>query len=234
MLAAPAAASAQNLVGSYRGDIHSYCPTFDYHNEVIITVGSDNSVAVQQTDGGSSYSSSGTIAADGAISGLNIRVNSLSRGNLTIPYSAKVAVDGSVTGNGSSGDIVVDLVASRMATTLFTGEIALGGGAYFLQFPNGNYFGYYSYLSDPKYIYHFDLGYEYIFDAADGQGGVYFYDFKSNGFFYTSPLFSFPYLYDFSLNSVVYYYPDPNRPGRYNTNGVRYFYVTSTGQTVSK
>ena len=119
-------------------------------------------------------------------------------------------------------------------TAFFTGETALGSGVYYLAFPNGNYFGYYSYLTDPNYLYHFDLGYEYVFDAGDGKGGVYFYDFASNDFFYTSPTFPFPYLYDFGLNSTVYYYPDPNNAGRYNTNGVRYFYVFSTGKIISK
>ena len=95
-------------------------------------------------------------------------------------------------------------------------------------------FGYYSFLSDPRYIYHFDLGYEYVFDAADGNDGVYLYDFASQTFFYTSPTFGFPYLYDFSLNSVLYYYPDPNNPGRYNTNGTRYFYNFATGQIITK
>ncbi len=117
----------------------------------------------------------------------------------------------------------------------FAGEAALANGVYYLQFVgSGNPFGYYSYLADAHYIYHFDLGYEYVFDAADGRGGVYLYDFKSGGFFYTSPTFPFPYLYDFSLNSVVYYYPDPANAGRYNTNGTRYFYVFGTGQIISK
>ena len=116
----------------------------------------------------------------------------------------------------------------------FTGETALDNGVYYLAFPNGNYFGYYSYLSDPNYLYHFDLGYEYIFDAADGNSGVYFYDFASSDFFYTSPGFPFPYLFDFNLNSVIYYYPDPDNTGRYNTGGVRYFYVFNTGKIISK
>jgi hypothetical protein len=46
----------------------------------------------------------------------------------------------------------------------FAGEVALSNGVYYLQFANGTVFGYYSYLSDPRYIYHFDLGYEYIAD----------------------------------------------------------------------
>ncbi|MBE7189918.1 MAG: hypothetical protein INR67_16640 [Jatrophihabitans endophyticus] len=118
--------------------------------------------------------------------------------------------------------------------TFFTGEVYLGSGVYYLAFPNGNYFGYYAFLSDPHYIYHFDLGYEYVFDANDGYSGVYFYDFKSDTFFYTSPTFGFPYLYDFTLNSVLFYYPDPNNAGHYNTNGVRYFYDFATGQIITK
>ncbi len=120
----------------------------------------------------------------------------------------------------------------------FTGEEPLANAVYYLKFfyfgETTHHFSYYSYLGDPHYIYHFDLGYEYVFDAADGKNGVYLYDFASNGFFYTSPTFPFPYLHDFALDSVVYYYPDPDDPERYDTNGVRYFYVFSTGKTISK
>jgi len=65
-----------------------------------------------------------------------------------------------------------------------------------------------------------------------GHSGIFFYDFASNHFFYTSPTFPFPYLYDFSLNTVLYYFPDPNRPGRYTTNP-RYFYNFATGQIIT-
>jgi Predicted solute binding protein len=114
----------------------------------------------------------------------------------------------------------------------FSGEVSLGNGVYYLQFPNGTPFGYYAYLTDPRFIYHFDMGYEYWFDANDGHSGIFFYDFMSNHFFYTSPSFPFPYLYDFSLNTVLYYYPDPNRPGHYTTNP-RYFYNFATGQIIT-
>ena len=117
----------------------------------------------------------------------------------------------------------------------FNGETALGSGVYFLRFANKNPFGFYSYLADAHYIYHFDLGYEYVFDAQDGRGGVFLYDFKSGGFFYTSPNFPFPYLYDFSLKAVLYYFPDPNGDeGRFNTNGIRYFARLDTGEIISK
>jgi hypothetical protein len=114
----------------------------------------------------------------------------------------------------------------------FSGEVSLGNDVYYLQFPNGTPFGYYSYLTDPYWIYHFDMGYEYWFDANDGHSGIYFYDNASTHFFYTSPSFPFPYLYDFSLNTVLYYFPDPNRPGHYTTNP-RYFYNFATGQIIT-
>jgi hypothetical protein len=118
--------------------------------------------------------------------------------------------------------------------SFFIGQTALGSGVYYLSLSSGNYFGYYSFLADPNYIYHFDLGYEYVFNADDGNNGVYLYDFASSDFFYTSPSFPFPYLYDFGLNTVLYYYPDPNSPGHYNTDQVRYFYDFATGKIISK
>ena len=116
----------------------------------------------------------------------------------------------------------------------FDGQVALSNSVEYLQFASGNPFGYYSFLTDPHYIYHFDLGYEYVFDAGDGYDGVYLYDFRSSDFFYTSPIFPFPYLYDFNLGTVLYYYPDPKNAGRYNTNGIRYFYNFATGKVITK
>ena len=126
-----------------------------------------------------------------------------------------------------------ELAAGVAHAAFFTGETALANGVYYLSFSAGNYFGYYSYLSDPRYIYHFDLGYEYWIDANDGRSGVYFYDFASHTYFYTSPTFSFPYLYDFSLNTVLYYYPNSSTAGHYTT-GPRYFYDFATRQIITK
>ena len=152
-----------------------------------------------------------------------------------------------VSGTGGDGTCVQDLASGRSLETgdrtfvlavappaFFDGEVNLGNAVYYLSFPNGNYFGYYSFLYDPDYIYHFDLGYEYVFDANDGKGGVYLYDFASSDFFYTSPVFPFPYLFDFGLNSVLYYYPDPSNAGHYNTDGYRFFYDFNTGAVITK
>ena len=141
---------------------------------------------------------------------------------------------------GTTGDTFVDGGAGNFFSlailappAFFKGEVALQKGVYYLQFPNTDYFGYYTFLDDPRYVYHFDLGYEYVFDAKDRQNGVYLYDFASNGFFYTNPVFPFPYLYDFNLQAVLYYFPDMNNPGRFASNP-RYFYNFATGQIIAK
>ena len=134
----------------------------------------------------------------------------------------------------ASNLVYVNSITVQPSPEFFTGEVPLSAGVYYLSFPSGHYFGYYSYLSDPHYIYHFDLGYEYTFDADDNHSGIYLYDFKSNDYFYTSPGFPFPYLYDFGLKTVLYYYPDPNNAGHYNTNGTRYFYRFDTKQIITK
>ena len=142
--------------------------------------------------------------------------------------------DSGVENNLTSVDVrVMDVIGWDLThPPFFMGERPLSNGVYYLQFPNGTPFGYYSYLTDPHWIYHLDMGYEYWFDANNADRGIFFYDFMSNHFFYTSPSFRFPYLYDFSLNTVLYYYPDPNRPGHYSTNP-RYFYNFATGQIIS-
>ena len=135
-----------------------------------------------------------------------------------------------------SDPVVVEVqqAAPSYATpAFFNGQAALSNGVYYLSFPDGDYFGYYSFLPDPHYIYHFDLGFEYVFDAMEGNAGVYLYDFASSTFFYTSPTFPFPYLYDFTLDSVLYYYPDKTKPGHYTTDP-RYFYNFGLQQIITK
>ncbi len=108
----------------------------------------------------------------------------------------------------------------------FSGEDFLSGIVYYLQFPNSNLFGYYEYLSS-SILYHFDMGYEAFIPSTAGQ--IYFYDFASAHWWYTSPSL-FPYLYDFTLNTFIYYFPDPKNPGHYSTNP-RYFSNLTT-QTI--
>ena len=127
-------------------------------------------------------------------------------------------------------------LAPEVHPAFFAGEVLLSNNIYYLQFPNGTPFGYYAYfvvMNDPNWLYHFDMGFEYFSDANDNNGGIYLYDFTSNGYFYTSRNFPFPYLYDSSLNAVLYYFPDPQRPGRYTSNP-RYFYNFATHQVITK
>lgn len=123
-------------------------------------------------------------------------------------------------------------VTAAAHPAFFSGEVALSNGVYYLQLPNGNPFGYYAYLSDPNYIYHFDLAYEYLVDANDSQGGLYLYDFASQHWWYTSRTFPFPYLYDFSLHALLYYYPDTSQAGHYTKNP-RWFYNFATNQIIA-
>ena len=127
---------------------------------------------------------------------------------------------------------IFTVTSAPLHPAFFSGEVSVGNGVYYLQFPNGTPLGYYAYLSDPRFIYHFDMGYEYWFDANDGHAGIFFYDFASGHFFYTSPSFPFPYLYDFSLHTILYYYPDPAHLGRYTSNP-RYFYNFATHQIIT-
>ena len=137
----------------------------------------------------------------------------------------------SETNGTTSGNLFRLTVSSH--PSFFAGQESFGNGFYYLQFPIGNYFGYYGFLDDPNYLYHADLGYEYVFDAADGKNGVYLYDFAGGGFFYTNPVFPFPYLYDFNLQAVLYYFPATSNPGHFTSNP-RYFYNFATGQIIAK
>ena len=133
---------------------------------------------------------------------------------------------------GSTASLIWSFATGQTAhPPFFTGEVALNSGVYYLQFPNGNIFGYYTYQYFPI-LYHYDLGFEAFVDANDGNSGAYFYDFASGHWFYTSPLFSFPYLYDFTLQAVIYYFPNTQNPGRYTTNP-RYFYNSATGKIIT-
>jgi hypothetical protein len=100
----------------------------------------------------------------------------------------------------------------------FNGQASLGNGVYYLQFPNGNLFGYYNLTNFPIF-YHYDMGFEALIDG--GNGAAYMYDFASGHWWYTTASL-FPYLYDFTLNTFIYYFPSTTSPGHYTTNP-RYF-----------
>ena len=108
--------------------------------------------------------------------------------------------------------------------SFFSGEVSLGSGVYYLQFPDGNVFGYYNLANFPVF-YHYDMGVEAF--VAGGNGAAYLYDFTSGHWWYTSSSI-FPSLYDFTLSNWLYYLPASNNPGHYTTNP-RYFSDLTTG-----
>ncbi len=96
----------------------------------------------------------------------------------------------------------------------FAGEVSVGSGAYYLQFPDSQLFGYYTYVGSPI-LYHYDMGFEAY--VAGSASDIYFYDFTSGHWWYSSSSL-FPYLYDFTLNTWLYYFPDTHNTGHYTTN----------------
>lgn len=123
-----------------------------------------------------------------------------------------------------AGNLVSRQVQSAYPA-FFNGQASLGSGVYYLQFPNGNLFGYYNLTSLPIF-YHYDMGFEGFVDG--GNGAAYLYDFTSGHWFYSSSSL-FPSLYDFTLNAWLYYLPATNNPGHYTTNP-RYFSNLTTGK----
>jgi hypothetical protein len=129
-------------------------------------------------------------------------------------------------------------IANGQHPSFFSGEVALSGGVYWLQFADGNLFGYYNYQEFPN-LYHYDLGFENFIDAADGQSGAYLYDYASQTWFYTNPA-DFPYLYDFTVNHWLIYQLATNNPGHYTSNPRTFFDTTlnvyvelgATGNTI--
>jgi uncharacterized repeat protein (TIGR02543 family) len=137
--------------------------------------------------------------------------------------------------NASGASATVTMTGAQSVTAnfqtasgipFFNGSVSLGNGVLYLAFPDGSLFGYYSFLS-ANWIYHFDLGYEYIDPGNDSANSVYMWDLASGHWWYTNPA-QFPYLYDFTLNAWLYYYPSATA-GRYTSNP-RYFVNLATNQ----
>lgn len=133
--------------------------------------------------------------------------------------------------NGVESTPSAEAELSLPKSLFFLGQIDLGQEIDYLQFPDGNVFGYYS-LNVYPWVYHLDMGYEYFMNANDGQNGAYMYDLNSRTYWYTTPQ-TFPYIYDFSLSSWIYYYADTTNPGRYTSNP-RYFYNFRASQIITK
>jgi hypothetical protein len=149
--------------------------------------------------------------------------------NLTSGYQTILPLG--LNGNAlpESGSVVL---GTALAPGFFTANSFFDGqqpssvpGWSYLQFPDGTPFGYYVFLEGSastadSWIFHADLGYEYLEPGATA-GSLFMYDLASGHWWYTASS-QFPYLYDFTLNTWLYYFPNPNVLGRYSTNP-RYF-----------
>jgi sugar lactone lactonase YvrE len=115
--------------------------------------------------------------------------------------------------------------------SFFDGAVSAGGNSFYLACADGAPFGYYN-GGDYQFplFAHVDMGFEYFFDPQDGN--AFFYDFTSSSFWYTGTKL-FPYIYDFTLGSWLYYYPNPKENGHY-TSGPRMFYNFSTSEIISR
>jgi hypothetical protein len=124
---------------------------------------------------------------------------------------------------------VSQAAGTGVVPAFFSGSVPVGGTLDYLTFPDGQYFGYFGFLS-PGWLYNLDMGYEYAIGGSSGTD-VYLYDLTSTHWFYTNAG-SFPYLYDFTLNNWLYYFPNTNSPGRYTSNP-RYFSDLTTGKIIT-
>ncbi len=107
----------------------------------------------------------------------------------------------------------------------FSGEVALGSGVEYLEFPNNTVFGYYTFVAN-NIFYHYDMGYEAF--VTNSTPNMYLYDFGSGDWWYTSSTL-LPYIYDFTLKTWIYYFPNPKSAGHYTTQP-RYFSNLTTGK----
>lgn len=120
--------------------------------------------------------------------------------------------------------------ATAAPAPFFTGEVALGGDWYWLGPQGSNTYGFgYVYTADFPYIWHEDIGWEYVVDAGNGSShGAYFYDFTSGAWWYSQPSM-FPFMYDFNTNAWMYCAPQTGKTDRYQS-GPRWFLNMTTGK----
>jgi uncharacterized repeat protein (TIGR01451 family) len=136
----------------------------------------------------------------------------------------------SVSGGGSVSASASDTttIGANSTPAFFDGSVSVGDGLEYLRFPDGTLFGYYTFLTG-AWIYHVDMGYEYVIPGAGTQ--VFLWDLASTHWLYTDAS-TFPYLYDFTLNAWLYYFPNTQSAGHYTTNP-RYFSNLTTGKIIT-
>ncbi len=111
------------------------------------------------------------------------------------------------------------------APAFFTGQVSLGGGVEYLAIPGTARSATTPFVAGTIF-YHYDMGYEAFIPGSAAD--IYLYDSTTGHWWYTSNTL-FPYLYDFTLKTWIYYFPNTQSPGHYTTNP-RYFSNLTTGQ----
>jgi uncharacterized repeat protein (TIGR02543 family) len=208
------AASHQITVGASDA---RYTANFTTQYQLTISASPDAGGTVTPANGG--FYNSGTAVAVTATANSGYTFTGWS-GSVANASSSSTAVTMSAAQN-----LTANFSSAAAPAAFFTGEVSLGSSVEYLQFPDSNVFGYYTFVAS-SIFYHYDMGYEAFVPGAASD--VYLYDFTSSHWWYTSSTL-FPYLYDFTLKTWVYYFPNTTNPGHYTTNP-RYFSNLITGQ----
>lgn len=234
-----AAGQAPASIGnhSYYINIDSGIPPFAGSGSVIFSVApSGTNYTVFPTAGGISPSL-GTFSSY-AVTNTSTAVfclNDSASGNSTEYFSYQNASNGIYLVAQDSGGFQTGsfTVSNLMPALFFQGQVDLSPDWNWLKFPDGTNFGYYTVMDFGfPLFYHYDMGFEWFFDANNDAHGAYLYDFSSKTFFYTDPQ-TFPFLYDFTLNTWLYWFPNTNNPGRYTSNP-RVFWDFATASAITK
>jgi hypothetical protein len=81
----------------------------------------------------------------------------------------------------------------------------------------------------PGWFYHLDMGYEYF--MASTADPAYMYDLAPGHWWFTRASL-FPSIFDFTLNSWLYYFPNTTQAGHYTTSP-RSFFNFNTGLKIT-
>jgi uncharacterized repeat protein (TIGR01451 family) len=165
------------------------------------------------TCGGAACTRSDVLTGNSSYPAITVMVNVAANAGSPQVNQASVSGGGAVLTAGIADSTVI---TGSQPPSFFAGEVSLGSGVDYLTFPDNTLFGYYEHLAG-SFIYHFDMGFEYVFPANDASGDVYFWDDQTGHWWYTGPTL-FPNLYDFTLGAWIFYFADPANPGHYTTN----------------
>jgi len=128
--------------------------------------------------------------------------------DVTVTFApiALTGYSGNITVNSNALSGTDTIAASGTGTSAAD---AFDGAIVGVNLKKSAWFGHYTYATYPL-VYQYYLGYEYAFPTS---GGVYLYDYSSGHFWYTQSSY-FPFIYDFGLNTFIYYY-QANTPHRH-------------------